>query len=209
MKSRTSLAHVAMCLLFGASLVGCKSTTFDDTNAIVDDDKAGTLTYDTMFNDVVDDLVTKAKGLSEARGNLVLAVMTVDSSARQELGREQREYLQEWLSNSLVNSSVFALISRNFMEVALNEAGVTNENQLLLPKYRRQFLAQLEGLGQTPDYLLFPSITASTSKSGGFLKSESQTTYQTTLKLVDVQTGAEVFSSLRKLPKSYSSWFGG
>ncbi len=208
MISLSKFTSFAVCLGL-STLVGCKSTSFDDSTTLVDESRAGTATYDRMFDDVVRDLVDKAAGQSVNEGKLVIAIMTVDSSAREELGSQRRNYLQQWLSSSLVNSGVFSIIDSSLINVAMSEAGISSEQKLLLPKYRRAFLEQLEGLGQTPQYFLYPEISASDSKAEGFISTEKQTTYQTSLKLVDTQNGNVAFSSLRKLPKSYSSYFGG
>lgn len=195
------VAALAACVpLLGA----CKSASFDDQRTMVDDSKAGTAAFDTMFDDAVAQMINEAAVLRGAVGQLNLAVMTVKSSTGAELGPDTRPYVQEGLGTSLQRSGVFTVMSRERIAVGLNEAGVSSEDQLLIPRYGRAFLAVFEGQGTTPDYVLFPTLTASGSKDDGWFVDQEQKTYRVTLKLVDVGTGEELVNTQRDLAKTYS-----
>jgi len=192
---------LATCLL----LAGCKSTNYDPNQPrILADDRADATEYKDLFTGAVNDLVSKTTSVAANQGMLKIAIMTVKTTSREELGPERRGFLQDRLVNDFSDMGHFAVIDREMVKVALNAVGIASEEELLLPDRRNKFVEILQQQGQAPSYVLFPAISSIGAKSESLLGSQKQMTYSVNLRLVNTRTG-EVTVGRGEVVKSYTS----
>lgn len=192
---------LASCLLLGA----CKSTDYNQNQQrIVDSNRADATEYNDLFTGAVNDLVSKTTSVAANQGVIKIAIMTVKTTSREEIGPERRGFLQERLVSDFSDLGHFAVIDREMVKVALNAVGVATEEELLLPDRRAKFVEILQQQGQAPSYVLFPAISSIGAKSESLLGSQKQMTYSVNLRLVNTRTG-EVTVGRGEVVKSYKS----
>lgn len=207
MRNKSAMKSMISCLGLLLLVGGCQSASYDPTGEgpdVVDIDQAATREYEDLIELATKDLLAKANITATNQGRLVIAIMTVDSTSAEVLGPERRPYLQNKLTDVYSDAYGFTVISSNMIKVALDEAGTSSEEKLFLPAERRKFVGVLEGMGQAPEYLLFPKISSSRAKSSGVLSSTEQVTYALDLQLCNAKNG-EVTNGRWQSKKTYKN----
>jgi hypothetical protein len=156
---------------------------------------AGAETYDRLIEGAVQKMLgLHSASLNRGGEKLKVAVLAVENASGEELG-DWHEQVYELIDTSINRSDRYRTVSRRFVDAALRETRMTNE-QLFLAKNRRDFVAVLEQ-NEPVHCLMFPKLTRGTTAAGGGV---AQKNYMLTLELVDLKTGFndKVSERLRK-----------
>ena len=157
-----------------------------DEGDLIGDKKAGAATYNTQVPEAVDKLLEGHRAANpNSRGTLTLCVLGVDNQSAENL-LDWEEQLYQLITNSINQSGSYTTISRRTVDRALSEGGL-RQDDLLLPRYRKQFAEILEKNGDPVALLLFPKLTTGTTDSGR----KRQRDYLLTLELIDIASGAQ------------------
>jgi len=188
MKRITKTAFWAGLLLWAGLAVGCESTRGrimgDEEQDLVGNRKAGAPTYDRLVEGAVQKMLGLHRAEIEPKGPMKIAFMGVENKGIEEMV-DAKAQMEELISTSVNRSGVYRTISERFVRRALREirAGL---DDLLLPEYRRRFLAVLEQQQMPADCLLFATLT--TLSTGG-QDEMRQRNYMLTLEMIDVGSG--------------------
>jgi len=192
---------VLLAVGMGLALAACKS---GPTGRIKASDE-GDLTGDTaagagVYNQQVPDAVGKLLALHRSTNTRVkstMCVLGIDNQSAENLG-DWEEQLYDLITNSINQSGDYITVSRRVVDRALQEGGM-RQDDLLLPRYRRQFIEILETAGNPVEILLFPKLSSGTTTSGN----TKQRDYLMTLEMIDVETGWQQNPST-KIRKEYT-----
>lgn len=190
------VATLLVCLALGACKSGPRARIMSDADQdYVGSRAAGTATYDRLVNGAVQKLLRLHSASNRGTSRLKVAVLPIENKSGEELG-DWDDHLYELIDTSINRSERYRTVSLRFVNEVLRETRLRPE-QLMLPKYRRAFMAALETKGRPVECLLFPVLTRGTTHAGGGV---TQRNYMLTLELVDVQTGwnDKVSERLRK-----------
>jgi hypothetical protein len=157
--------------------------------------RAGAETYDRLTAESVDRLLSLHSASLTNNRQLKVAVLGVENKSSEELG-DWHEQLYQVIDTSINRAGRYRTISRRFVDAAMRELRLRNED-LFIPAKRRQFIALLEQQGNPVECLLFPTLTSGTTAADSGI---TQRNYLLTLELVDVETGFndKVAATLRK-----------
>lgn len=183
---RYQYAQLSLLCLALAFTVGCqpKARIMDaNEDDLVASSGAGAPTYDRLVAQSVEKLLQSHSAAKGGLDKLKVAVMKVENKGVEELV-DWQEQLYQLTTTSINQSNRYRTVSVRFVDAALRETRL-RPDQLFLPKYRRQFVAELEAQGSPVEALLFPTLTTGTT----FGVNARQRNYLYTLELVDVETG--------------------
>jgi hypothetical protein len=107
----------------------------------------------------------------------------VENRSSEEIG-DFKEQIYEHIDSQISQDPQFKMISRRYVEAAMDSCRCRPET-LVLPTKQRELQAALERVDQPFDYLLFASITSGTTTNNG----DYQRDYLLTLELLDIHTG--------------------
>ncbi len=126
----------------------------------------------------------------------------VENRSSEEIG-DFKEQIYEHIDSQISQDPQFKMISRRYVEAAMDSCRCRPET-LVLPSKQRELQMALERVDQPFDYLLFASITSGTTTSNG----DYQRDYLLTLELLDIHTGESQKDSAM-LRKGYAKSFLG
>jgi len=195
-------------LLIGTTCVtGCRGRQHavvlnDKDKDMVGSHEAGAETWKPLIDESVAKLLGRActdvqtVSYTDANGGPVRKVcfVGVENRSSEPIG-DFREQIYEHVDGLVGQSDQFRMISRRYVEAAMDECRC-RPDLLVLPEKQRQLQAALERADQPFDYLLFAQITSGTTRSNA----SYQRDYQLTLELLDIHSGESVKESalLRK-----------
>ena len=195
MNRREFVTHIAQVIL-GIGLIsswGCRHHTRakvlrPDKPDMVGTTGAGAETYKPLVDTAVTNLLERHRsGIQVASAPAPqpprICFVAVENRSAEEMG-DFKEQLYEHIDGHIVQSGVYHLISKRFVDAALRDTSL-RPDELFPPKNRRAFAQALEQQGQPVDYLLFAKITSGTTRKGR----DMQRDYVLTLELVNVETG--------------------
>ena len=118
----------------------------------------------------------------------------VENASGEPIG-DFREQIYEHIDRQVGQADHFRMISRRYVEAAMEEVRC-RPDVLVLPEKQRQLQAALERADQPFDFLLFAKITSGTTTSNR----DYQRDYLLTLELLDIHSGDSLkeSASLRK-----------
>jgi hypothetical protein len=131
-----------------------------------------------------------------------ICFLGVQNLSGEELG-DAAEQIHEDITTMISQDPQFRVISRTYVEAAMDECRLTPQ-QLLLPEPQRQLLQTMERVQQPFDYLLFARVTSMSTNSNG----DYQRDYKLTLEMIDIQS-AQSFQTSADLRKGYHKSFLG
>lgn len=118
---------------------------------------------------------------------LWLAYAGVDNMSASDLGAA-KEDTEQVVTEILVNSKEFRMISERQVDAARRAAGISRVDDLTLREPRAKFLGVLTEQGRVPDYLMFGNFTSvDEDLKGGRLRR-----YRLTLQMLDSASGEVV-----------------
>jgi hypothetical protein len=168
--------------------LGCGSTRGrimgDEEQDLVGNRKAGAPTYDRLVEGAVQKMLGLHRAEVEPEGPMKVAFMGVENKGIEEMV-DAKAQMEELISTSINRSGVYRTISERFVRRALREIR-GGRDDLLLPEYRRRFLAVLEKQRMPVHCLLFATLT--TLSTGG-QDEMRQRNYMLTLEMIDVESG--------------------
>lgn len=121
----------------------------------------------------------------------LVAFAGIDSRGGEEL-RDHREALLDIIEREINDAGPYEVIARRFVERAMREVDMRDQEDLFLPKNRDAFLDVLGGMADTPRYLIWASFTTQTDRVGEtmILKRDiREVTYNLNVSMIDVETG--------------------
>lgn len=155
----------------------------EDEGDLVGRSAAGSAAYNQVIGEAMDDLLSSHSAAHSGTERATVAVLGFENVGIEEL-LDWEEQLYDIITNQVNQSGRYRTVSRRFVDRALAEGNLRQED-LFLPRYRRQFIEILEAQGNPVELLLFPRLSTGTTTSGD----TSQRDYVLTLELVDVETG--------------------
>jgi hypothetical protein len=153
---------------------------------------AGAETYGPLVDTAVGNLLARHNsavhpvGLTEgaaAPGQMRICFIGVENKSSEEIG-DFKEQLYQQIDTRIVQSQVYQLISRRFVDAGLQECRL-RPDQLFIPSNMQTFTRSLEQMGQIFDYLLYATITSGTTRSNA----DYQRNYLLTLEMVNTHNG--------------------
>jgi hypothetical protein len=188
MKLHLLLVPCLLALAFGS----CGSSPQGRTMGSGEEDlegarRAGTSTYDRLIEGTLTKMMaryserTGGTGLAKQR----VAFVALENASGEPLG-EMYEQIYELIDTSVNNHERFRMISKRFVDAALNEMGKPSYDKLFLPGGRRQFSGILEQQGSPIEAMLYAKLTSGETKGEDDYR---QVNYMLTMELVDVATG--------------------
>jgi len=176
-----TIAAVAACML------GCRSTTQGrlmdkDEDDLVGARAAGTETHSRLIDEALTKLLTRHEGEVKS-AHAKVAFVDLENKSAEELG-DFREQIMQIIETVIENSNRYRMISRRFVQTALNECRIA-PNQIMLPKYRRQFAQVLEQQNNPVDFVLYAVLTSGTTAG----VRSTQRDYILSMELINVVTG--------------------
>jgi len=177
--------------------IGCRTHQFgqvikDDQADMVGSHAAGAET----FNPLINESVARLLGRQETQFHAVsynsgapnpmpkrVCFVCVENRSIEELG-DFKEQIYEQIDSQILQSPMFAPVSRRFVDAALYETRLRPDS-LFLPENMRLFMAALEQQGQPFDYLLYAKLTSGTTENNHAYQRD----YLLTLEMVNVHTG--------------------
>ncbi|MBN2024484.1 MAG: penicillin-binding protein activator LpoB [Pirellulales bacterium] len=107
----------------------------------------------------------------------------VENKSAEEMG-DFKDQIYQQIDTQIVQSRLFAPISRRFVDVGLREARL-RPDQLFVPANMQTFTDVMQRQGQPFDYLLYATITSGTTHDN----QDYQRDYLLTLEMINVRTG--------------------
>jgi hypothetical protein len=134
-------------------------------------------------------------------GSMKICFLGVENRSSEDLG-DFRETLYEQIDQRILNSGTFRIVSKRFVDAALQEANL-RPDEVLIPQNMRILTARMEQMQQPFDFVLYAKITSGTTRSNANYERE----YLLTLEMVNVHNGAYAKESAT-LTKKYnvSTW---
>lgn len=131
-----------------------------------------------------------------------ICFLGVENRSGEELG-DASEQIFEDITTMLTQDPQFKVISRTYVDAALDECRLTPQ-QLTLPHNQQTLLSILQRAEQPFDYILFARVTSMSTNSNG----DYQRDYKLTLEMFDIHT-AQSFQASADLRKGYHKSFLG
>ena len=210
---RTLHLSVLVLLLVLSSCASRKARIVDDDEPRgVDLYRVGSAELEEITSEALSDLFQKLGTVDpnyadSSAGQLDLALAGLKTEGFEEL-REDRQALLQIIENQLNNNPRMRAISRLFMDRVNREAGLVEFDDLFLPRFRRDYLEVLEGMGETPDFLVFAIYTQQrdeVGQSGPITRRDiTQVTYRLRVVLIDAETGDQ-YDGTGDVRKEYQS----
>jgi hypothetical protein len=189
--------------------VGCRNRQHahvlkDDDKDMVGSHTAGAETWKPLIDESVarmlgrscDTIQQASHSTVDGNGMAVRRVcfVGVENRSGEVLGDFQ-EQIYEQIDSRVSQDPHFYMISRTYVEAALDECRCEPQS-LILPEQQRKLQAILERAEQPFDYLLFARVTSGTTNSNG----DYQRDYTLTMELLDIHTGQSLkeFAEIRK-----------
>lgn len=211
--------HCAVIVLLAAAgffvLAGCRSRQHAHVLSSSEEDmvgshEAGAETWKPLIEEAVLKLLERSVNSVETVSYTTpdgLPVRTVcfvgvENRSSEPLG-DFREQIYEHIDALIGQAPNFRMISRRYVEVAMNEIRSRPE-ALILPANQRQLQATLERADRPFDYLLFARVTSGTTDVNG----DYQRDYQLTLELLDIHTGDGMKESANLRKGYHQSYLG-
>ena len=153
---------------------------------------AGAETYGPLVDTAVSNLLARHNsavhpvGLTEGTaptGQMRICFIGVENKSAEEIG-DFKEQLYQQIDTRIVQSQVYQLVSRRFVDAGLQECRL-RPDQLFIPSNMQAFTRSLEQMGQLFDYLLYATITSGTTRSNA----DYQRNYLLTLEMVNTHNG--------------------
>jgi len=195
------MRNFACVAVAGIVLVSCKDpqgrVMEDSEEDYVGAKNAGAEAYNRLIAGSVEKLLQSHSAARAGTGKLSVATLPVENAGTEELG-DWQEQIYELIATSINQSDRYETVNRRFIEQALREARLRQE-QLFIPSHRRTFLQLLETTNNPAQLLLFPKLTSGTTVSDDV----KQRNYTLTLDLVDVETGKD-YKVAERLRKAYT-----
>ncbi|MEZ6132545.1 MAG: penicillin-binding protein activator LpoB [Planctomycetaceae bacterium] len=201
---------IALVLISAACLTGCRGRQHavvlnNSDKDMVGSHEAGAETWKPLIDESVAKLLGRActdvqtVSYTQPDGSGVRRVcfVGVENRSSEPIG-DFREQIYEHVDSLVGQSDRFRMISRRYVEAAMDECRC-RPDLLVLPEKQRELLAILERDDQPFDFLLFAQITSGTTQSN----SSYQRDYLLTLELLDIHSG-EAIKESALLRKGYS-----
>ena len=197
MRSKTWMkaAFVAALLVIG---VGCAPTgrvMTGDEPTLVGSRTAGADIYNKLIDETLRKLLEQTKGTGQTKK--IICFVDVENKGAEEMG-ENKAAVYEQIDTIIVESGVYANVSRRYVEAALRQTGL-RPDEIFLGQGRQQFMLVLGSQGVTPDYLLWGTVT-NLSTDGVDLRERE---YMLTMELVNAHTGLTEAKKTSKMRKEY------
>lgn len=211
-----SFVKFAVSVLLGTAICtsasGCRNT--QHAHVLTNDDKdmvgshaAGAETWKPLIQESVARLMGRSATTIHQASHVTISgdntcpqrtvcFVGVENRSGEEIG-DFREQIYEHIDSLISQDDQFKMISRRYVEAAMNECRC-RPDLLVLPDKQRELQAALERVDQPFDYLLFASITSGTTNSNG----DYQRNYTLTLELLNIHTGESLKESA-ELRKGY------
>ena len=209
-------ARIAILILVGTTVclfvTGCRNTQHahvltNDDDDMVGSHAAGAETWKPLIQESVARLMGRSAMTVHQASHVTIngdnthptrsvCFVGVENRSGEEIG-DFREQIYEHIDSLVSQHDQFKMISRRYVEAAMNECRC-RPDLLVLPEKQRQLQAALERIDQPFDYLLFASITSGTTNSNG----DYQRNYTLTLELLNIHTGESLKESA-ELRKGY------
>jgi hypothetical protein len=107
----------------------------------------------------------------------------VENKSSEELG-DFRETLYEQIDQRILHSGNYSLISKRFVDSALQSANL-RPDEVFLPQNMRMLIERLEAAQQPFDFVLYAKVTSGTTRSNA----DYQREYLLTLEIINVHNG--------------------
>ncbi len=206
----TNLRLIASCLIVTCVLLaGCRNRQYahvlDKTDQdMVGSHEAGAETWKPLIDESVARMLgractdVQAVSYQEPGGLPVRKVLFagVENKSAEPIG-DFREQIYEHIDGLIGSSDHFRMISRRYVEAAMDEVRC-NPGALIRPDKQRELLAVMERNDQPFDFILFAQITSGTTRSN----KSYQRDYLLTLELLDIHSGESLKESA-ELRKGY------
>lgn len=207
---RHRCAGIILLTLVGITgLSGCRNRQHAHVMSPTDSDmvgshEAGAETWKPLIDESVALLLMRSANSVEsvsytsAEGMPVRTVcfVGVENRSSEPLG-DFREQIYEHIDSRVSQAAGFRMISRRYVEAAMNEIRC-RPDALILPANQRQLQSSLERVNQPFDFLLFAQVTSGTTEVNG----DYQRDYLLTLELLDIHSGSSIKESAQ-LRKGY------
>lgn len=213
--NRRCCAGMLLLITTAAGLCGCRNhqhahVLSHEDRDMVGSHEAGAETWKPLVEESVAKLLMRSVSNVEtvsytsAEGLPVRTVcfVGVENCSSEPLG-DFREQIYEHIDARVSQVPNFRMISRRYVEAAMNEIRC-RPDALILPDKRQELQAALQRVDQPFDYLLFARITSGTTNVNG----DYQRDYQLTLELLDTNTGVGLKESAQ-LRKGYHKSLAG
>ncbi len=143
---------------------------------------AGTETHSRLIDEALTKLFNRHK--SEVTSPLMkVAFVDLENKSAEELG-DFREQLMQTIETLAEKSDRYRIISRRYVETALKEVRI-QPDQVMIPKYMRQFTQILEQQNNPVDFLMYGVLTSGTTTG----VESTQRDYMLTMEIINVRTG--------------------
>ncbi len=180
------MARILTIAVVAACMLGCRTPSgrLMDKNEddLVGARSAGTETHSRLIDEAMTKLLTRQKS-EVTNAQLKVAFVDLENKSVEELG-DFREQLMQIIETVAENSERYRMISRRYVETALNEVRL-KPNQVMLPKYMRQFTQVLEQQNNPVDFLMYAILTSGTTTG----VESTQRDYILTFEIINVRTG--------------------
>jgi hypothetical protein len=192
------LSMLAAVITFSCSTPQQGRIKGEEEDSLVGNRTAGAATYNQLVGDTTAKLLETHRKRLDARGRKLICFVGIENKSAEELA-ENKDALYEEIDTIIVNSGVYASVSRRYVDSALRVTGL-RPDELFLAGGREKFLGVLGEQGFAPDYLLWGKIT-SLSTSGVEV---SEREYLLTMEMVDAHTGLTDAKETSKVRKEYT-----
>ena len=163
-----TIAAVAVCMLGCRTYKGRLMEKGEDD--LVGARAAGTETHSRLIDEALTKLLTRHEGEVKS-AHAKVAFIDLENKSAEELG-DFREQIIEIIETVVENSNRYRMISRRFVKTALNECRITPD-QILLPRYRRQFAQVLEQQNNPVHFVLYAVLTSASARHSPFTAASS------------------------------------
>ncbi len=183
--SLSQMALFGLVVLIGLS--GCRSTPKgrikeESEGDLVGARSAGAPTFNKLVSGSTEKLLDRASA-KYASPRLSVAVMEIENRSNEAIG-DFLAQLDDVIETVFENSGSYDSVSRRYIEAVLRETRL-KPDQLVIPKYARQFASVLERQDVPVTHLLFPRITSGTTRGDEV----TQKDYLMSLELLDISSG--------------------
>jgi hypothetical protein len=133
--------------------------------------------------------------------SMKICFLGVENRSSEDLG-DFRETLYEQIDQKILHSGTFQIVSKRFVDAALQEANL-RPDEVLIPQNMRILTARMEQMQQPFDFVLYAKVTSGTTRSNANYERE----YLLTLEMVNVHNGAYAKESATLVKKyNVSAW---
>ncbi len=177
-------------LLLSAGCIATGSIDEEGDKIVVDDSKAGIVTYDRIVKDAVEQLLEDyhQKIVGQGQEKPLIAFVGIQNKGSEELG-EARGDIFEKVETVVFQSGYFRIVAKKAVDIASRAAGLRSPDELLLASKREAFLEQLSANANPPDLLMYGTMTTITSSAKGYFRDTKQRRYTYVMEMIDANTG--------------------